>query len=148
MQGQVNLTHHRLVARAAPSRRYTRGGDEMAKRLLGESGGIKMARSPLKRKRARSVAGRKRQPMPKEIRRTPSGKFGARLEQLVNASGMNVKEFAAKIGKGEDSVWAYFKGKAVPHIDDWPKIAASLGLQDARELLPDMPVKAKAKAAD
>lgn len=101
----------------------------------------------LRTKERRQLAGRKRQPMPKEIRRTPSGKFGARLEQLVNAADLTVKEFAERIGKGEDSVWAYFKGKAVPHIDDWPKIAAALGLNDARDLLPEMPAKGKSKSS-
>lgn len=87
------------------------------------------------------MAGRKRQPQPKEIRRTPSGKFGARLEQLVNAAGLTTKEFAEKIGKAEASVYFYFSGRSVPHIDDWPQIAKILNLKDARELVPDLPVK-------
>ena len=82
------------------------------------------------------TVGRKRKPMPKEIRRTLAGKFGLRLESLVFESGLTAKEFAAKIGKGEDAVRTYFRGTSLPPIQDLPRIAKVLGLGSIRDLFP------------
>lgn len=79
--------------------------------------------------------GRKRQPIPKELLKTPSGKFAVRLQGLMEAAGLDAKELGDKIGKSSDTVHVYLAGKAVPHLDDWPKIAKALGLDHYRELL-------------
>lgn len=86
-------------------------------------------------KKGRTV-GRKRKPMPKEIRRTLAGRFGLRLETLVFERGLTVKEFADKIGKSEDAVRTYFKGR-LPQIGDLPLMARVLGLNDYREIFPE-----------
>ena len=83
------------------------------------------------------TVGRKRKPMPKEIRRTLAGKFGLRLEALIFESGMTVRQFADKIGKGEDAVRTYLKGSSLPLIQDLPRIAKVLGLYSVRDLFPD-----------
>lgn len=85
--------------------------------------------------------GRKRKPQSKAISRTPAGKFGARLEALADEANLTASELGKRIGKSEDTIWTYFKGRAVPHIDDWPRIAKALGLADAGELLPTLPAK-------
>ncbi|MBS0261507.1 MAG: helix-turn-helix transcriptional regulator [Planctomycetes bacterium] len=85
--------------------------------------------------------GRKRLGQARDIRGTPAGKFGARLEQLMTASGMTTAEFAAKVGVTEDAVRKYFRGADVPRLDRWPRIAMALGLRSANELLPDLPAE-------
>ena len=79
--------------------------------------------------------GRKRQPISKDLLKTPSGKFAVRLAGLMEAAGIDAKELGDKIGKSSDTVHVYLAGKAVPHLDDWPKIAKALGLDHYRELL-------------
>ena len=79
--------------------------------------------------------GRKRQPIPKELLKTPSGKFAVRLQGLMEAAGLDAKELGDKIGKSGDSVRLYLTARVVPHIDDWPKLAKAVGLSDYRELL-------------
>jgi hypothetical protein len=82
--------------------------------------------------------GRKRGPQPKEVRHLPSGKFGSLLAAHAEKAKLSAKDLAVKIGKSEDTVWAYFRGKSVPHIDDWPKIAKALNLESIRDLVPDL----------
>lgn len=86
-------------------------------------------------KKGRSV-GRKRQPQPKEIRRTLAGQFGARLSKLADAAGLTADELASKIGKTGDMVRIYYSGRSVPPLNDWPKIAKVLGVA-TRDLLPE-----------
>ena len=81
--------------------------------------------------------GRKRQPIPKELLKTPSGKFDVRLQGLMESAGMDADTLGKKIGKSGDSVRLYLTARAVPHLDDWPKISKALGLNDYRELLAD-----------
>lgn len=80
--------------------------------------------------------GRKRAPQSKEIAKTMAGKFGARLAYLTERSGLTADELATKIGKSSQSVFLYFAGKAVPHIDEWPQIAKALGVT-IKDLLPE-----------
>lgn len=79
--------------------------------------------------------GRKRQPIPKELLKTPSGKFAVRLQGLMEAAGIDAKTLGEKIGKSSDTVHVYLAARAVPHLDDWPKLAKALGLSDYRELI-------------
>ena len=81
--------------------------------------------------------GRKRKPQDRTVRKTLSGKIGARLEAFAAAKGLTPAEFADKIGKTEDAVWAYYRGTRSPKLDDWPKIASALGLGSVREILPE-----------
>jgi transcriptional regulator with XRE-family HTH domain len=81
--------------------------------------------------------GRKRKPQDKSVRKTLSGRIGARLEAFATAQGYTPAEFAEKIGKTEDAVWAYYRGSRVPKLDDWPKIATVLKLKNIREILPE-----------
>lgn len=81
--------------------------------------------------------GRKRQPIPKELLKTPSGKFAVRLAGLMEAASIDAKELGDKIGKSVNTIHFYLAAKAVPHLDDWPKLAKALGLSDYRELLAD-----------
>lgn len=89
-------------------------------------------------RKAGSLAGRKRTGPAEGIKKTPAAKFGMHLEQLVNGSGMTVAEFASKVKKSEQAVWSYFRGTRVPHINDWPRIAKALGLEEIRELVPQI----------
>lgn len=81
--------------------------------------------------------GRKRQPIPKELLKTPSGKFAVRLQGLMEAAGLDADTLGDKIGKSGDSVRLYLTARAVPHLDEWPKIAKALVLDHYRELLAD-----------
>ncbi len=83
------------------------------------------------------TVGRKRQPQPKEVRRTPAGKFGARLAALADAANLDADTLGKKIGKSGDTVRVYFAGRAVPHLNDWPKLAKALSLDSIKDLLPD-----------
>jgi ribosome-binding protein aMBF1 (putative translation factor) len=96
-----------------------------------------MAATATKMARSKKVpkVGRKRQPIPKELLKTPSGKFAVRLSSLMEAAGLDAKELGAKIGKSSDTVHVYLAARAVPHLDDWPRIAKALGLSDYRDLL-------------
>ena len=80
--------------------------------------------------------GRRRKPMPKEVRKTLAGRFGLRLEYHLLNSGLSVDEFADAIGKTEEAVRTYLRGTSVPPLQEWPKIAKALGLQSYRDLLP------------
>ncbi len=86
------------------------------------------------------LAGRKRTGPPKDIKKTVAAKFGIHLEQLVNASGMTVAEFAEKIGKSDQAVWGYFRAKSTPHLNDWGRIGKALGLKNVRDLAPDITI--------
>ena len=81
--------------------------------------------------------GRKRQPIPKDLLKTPSGKFAVRLAALMEAAGLDADSLGDKIGKSGDSVRLYLTARAVPHLDDWPKLAKAVGLANYRELLAD-----------
>lgn len=81
--------------------------------------------------------GRKRQPIPKALLKTPTGKFAVRLAALADRAGLDADALAKKIGKSGDTVRLYFTARVVPHLDDWPKLASALGLSDYRELLAD-----------
>jgi transcriptional regulator with XRE-family HTH domain len=80
--------------------------------------------------------GRRRQPQAPEIRRTPAGRFGARLAALAEKAELTADQLAAKLGKTGDMVRLYYSGRSVPHINDWPKLARALGVT-MRELLPE-----------
>lgn len=83
------------------------------------------------------LAGRKRLPQTREIRRTMAGKLGSRLEALAEAKHLSPRQFGDKIGKSEATITAYYRGLRTPHIDDWPAIAKALGLDNIRDLLPE-----------
>jgi len=84
--------------------------------------------------------GRKRLGQPKDVRNTVAGKFGQRLEQLATEAGLTTAEFADRAGVTEDAIRRYFRGADVPRLDRWPEIARALGLKNAKDLLPDLPV--------
>ena len=81
--------------------------------------------------------GRQRQPQAKEVRRTLTGKVGARLEQLAVAAGYTTPgQFADALGKTEEAIRHWYRGTRAPKLDEWPKIAAKLGVS-VREILPE-----------
>jgi ribosome-binding protein aMBF1 (putative translation factor) len=80
--------------------------------------------------------GKKRSAQPKEVARTMSGKFGARLAYLTEKAGLTPEEFADKIGRSRPAVYTYFAGRSVPHLEDWPIIAKVLGVS-VKDLLPE-----------
>jgi ribosome-binding protein aMBF1 (putative translation factor) len=79
--------------------------------------------------------GKKRSAQPKEVARTMSGKFGARLEELATKAGLSPDDLAEKLGKSPGIIRYYYVGRSVPHIDDWPLIAKVLGVT-IHDLLP------------
>jgi ribosome-binding protein aMBF1 (putative translation factor) len=85
-----------------------------------------------------ATVGRKRKGPPRDVRGTLSAKFGQHLEQLATDAGLSADAFAHAIGKSNQSVWKYFRGIHLPHVDDWPKIAKVLKLKSIRELIPDI----------
>jgi hypothetical protein len=87
------------------------------------------------------LMGRKRAGQPRSVRTTVAGKFGQRLEQLAAAAGLTTAEFSRKAGVTEDAINKYFRGTDVPRLDRWPRIARALGLKNAKDLLPDIPVE-------
>ena len=84
--------------------------------------------------------GRKREPQPLEVRGTPAGMLGERLFTLVGDANLTPAEFAERIGVTEDAVRKYFRGVQSPVINRWPAIAKAVGLADAKDLLPKLPV--------
>jgi len=82
-----------------------------------------------------TVVGRKRKKQSPKIRNTFAGKFGRRLERLVDDSGLTAREFGNKLGKSEDAVYHYFNGDRMPHMSDLPRMASVLGLGHVSELL-------------
>lgn len=85
---------------------------------------------------SRAAMGRRRKVQPPEVRRSFAAKFGARLESLALAAGLDAKAFGKKLGKTDDMIRYYYAGTSVPHINDWPKIAKVLGVIP-RDLLPE-----------
>ncbi|MEX2120754.1 MAG: helix-turn-helix transcriptional regulator [Pirellulales bacterium] len=98
------------------------------------------------RKGAARGSGRKRRPLAGRIPVTPARKFGSHLKELVRDAGMAAKDFAAQIGRSDDTVWYWLRGEHVPHIDEWPRIAEALGIGNVRDLVPDMPVRRRRAA--
>ena len=108
------------------------------------------------------MAGRPREGQAKGIRETDAGKFGQRLESLIDKSGLTVKEFAdllkvrvvstgiTKAGISTDAIYLWFKGINQPPYRYWRTIANVLNqrlpardrLKNLRELLPDSPLSA------
>jgi transcriptional regulator with XRE-family HTH domain len=84
--------------------------------------------------------GRKRIGQSRSVRNTVVGKFGQRLEHLAAEAGLTTAEFAEKVGLTEDAIRRYYRGADVPRLDRWPEIARALGLKNAKDLLPDLPV--------
>lgn len=81
--------------------------------------------------------GRKRQPQAKDVRKTLTGRVGARLEELAVAAGYSTPaQFADALGKTEEAVRHYYRGTRAPKLDEWPKVAKLLGVS-VRELLPE-----------
>lgn len=104
------------------------------------------AKSTKSRKGAARGSGRKRRPLAGRIPLTPARRFGTHLKQLVREAGMAAKDFAAQIGRSDDTVWYWLRGEHVPHIDEWPRIAEALGIGNVRDLVPDMPVRRRRAA--
>ena len=92
------------------------------------------------RRNGAATVGRKREGQPKENRETPSGKFGQRLEKLLARAGLTPVEFAERIDVTPDTVRKWLRGDNSPPLNDWKPIARILGVKDARELLPNIPV--------
>lgn len=88
---------------------------------------------------AEKVAGRKRL-MPKD---GDEGLMGQHLLSLVERAGMSPAEFAEKIGKDRDTVTLYFSGTRLPKLKEFRAIAQVLGVENLRELLPDVPLRPK-----
>ncbi|MBA3313522.1 MAG: helix-turn-helix transcriptional regulator [Planctomycetaceae bacterium] len=76
-----------------------------------------------------------------EIEGTPTGLFAANLERLMQKAKLEPDEFAKRIGVSTDAVYKYIRGTNTPDLDRWPDIARVLGLKNARNLLPSMPVE-------
>lgn len=85
--------------------------------------------------------GRKRAGQPRGVRNSPAGKFGKHLEQLAIAAGLTTADLAKRAGVTEDAIRKYFRGVDVPRLDRWPRLARALGLKNAKDLLPDLPVE-------
>ncbi len=90
---------------------------------------------------AKATVGRKREGQPKSVRGTPAGKFGQRLEELMQEAGLTPPELAERIGVTPDVVRKYIRGAVTPVIDRWPVIAKALGRKNARDLVPELPVE-------
>ena len=84
--------------------------------------------------------GPERQGQPKKVRDTPAGLFGQRLEKLMIERGLTTEEFAEAAGLTSDAIRKYLRGVSVPHINRWPELARALGLNDAAQLTPKIPV--------
>jgi hypothetical protein len=66
---------------------------------------------------------------------TPREQFAARLRKLAgNKTGV---ELAAAWGCTTDAALKYLRGDRIPKLDDWPIIAAGLGLDRWQDLLPE-----------
>jgi hypothetical protein len=81
---------------------------------------------------SRSV-GRKRV-APKGKPKTLREKLAARLRDL--AGERPAHEIAASVGVSVNTVLKWLKAENSPDLEYWPKLAASLGLSDYRDLLP------------
>src|SRR5689334_9250800 len=99
-----------------------------------------MGKATPNRKAAKAAGSKPRGPsragQPKEVRGTPAGKFGQRLEELMVAAGLTTTELAERIGVTPDVVRKYIQGRVTPVIDRWPTVAKALGLKNAKDLLP------------
>lgn len=77
--------------------------------------------------------GRKRIPpagRPKTLRE----KLAARLRKLAGTRPAH--EIAAKVGVSVNTVLKWLKAENTPDLEYWPDLAAALGLDDYRDLLP------------
>jgi ribosome-binding protein aMBF1 (putative translation factor) len=63
--------------------------------------------------------GPERQGQPRDVRNTPTGKFGQRLELLMVKAKLSTEEFAERIGVTPDAVRKYLRGDNIPNIERW-----------------------------
>lgn len=82
---------------------------------------------------SRSTVGRKRKPANKKPK-TAREKFAAHLRGL--AGDRLSKDLAREWGVSPASVSKWLNGRQIPDLALWPKIAAKLGLDSYRDLLP------------
>ena len=78
--------------------------------------------------------GRKRIP-PKGKPKTPREKLAARLRELAGETPATV--LAESWGCSPQAVRKWLAGDTIPDLKYWPKIAATFGLKDYREILPE-----------
>lgn len=83
--------------------------------------------------RSRTGVGKKRTTSKKKPK-TPREQFAARLRDLVG--DRPASDFADAWDSTPDGVLKYLRGDRTPKLDQWPKIAASLGLKNWQDLLP------------
>jgi len=91
-----------------------------------------VSRSPLKRKRAKNLAGRKRKLEPDP--RTPEGQCALYLRQLLD--GKDYTEVAESVGLQRSTLFNYVAGTTTPSDSIRDRIAKSLGYRDYRDLMP------------
>lgn len=67
--------------------------------------------------------------------KTPREQFAARLRVL--AGDRPASELAPLWGVSTDAALKYLRGDRTPKLDEWPAIAAGLGLERWQDLLPE-----------
>jgi transcriptional regulator with XRE-family HTH domain len=80
--------------------------------------------------------GRKRKP-PRAGTPERNRQFAARLNGLLDSSGLSPKQLADRLGLSAVIVYHYLQGEHLPRIQDLPELAQALGLKTAREVLPE-----------
>lgn len=80
--------------------------------------------------------GRKRKP-PRADTPERNRQFAARLNQLIVARGLSPSQLAERLGLSPVIVYHYLQGEHLPRLQDLPKLARALGLETARDVLPE-----------
>lgn len=80
--------------------------------------------------------GRKRKP-PRAGTPERNRQFAARLNGLLDRSGLSPVQLAERLGASSVIVYHYLQGEHLPRLQDLPELARALGLNSARDLLPE-----------
>lgn len=77
---------------------------------------------------------------PKELskkeQRTFRGRFAMHLQSLLTASGVSKDELANETGLGEPTIRKWLRADGTPDVSSLESIAAALGIDDYRMVLP------------
>jgi ribosome-binding protein aMBF1 (putative translation factor) len=67
---------------------------------------------------------------------TYAGRFAVHIRKLRKEAGLSVKELAEQSGIPPTTIYNWESTIAAPMLDQLPKLAAGLGLEDAQKILP------------
>jgi ribosome-binding protein aMBF1 (putative translation factor) len=63
-------------------------------------------------------------------------RFAEHLRTLIDERGLRVADLALEIGRGDEVIYQYLRGKALPSVEVIVALGRALGLRDYRKVLP------------